>query len=91
MVDDAQCVAERGRGLGLVAGHERAQDAVVDFVVEDREAQAVGREGIEVAVRDAGDDAVAGQAGSSSANTRQVRLRAIRRFVADLAAASAPA
>ena len=27
-VDDAQCVAERGRGLGLVAGHERAQDPV---------------------------------------------------------------
>src|SRR5258707_13749148 len=32
VVDDAQCVAERGRGLGLVARHERAQDAVVDFV-----------------------------------------------------------
>ena len=54
MVDDAQCVAERGRGLGLVPGHERAQDAVVDLGVEDREAQAVGREGIEVAVREKG-------------------------------------
>ena len=35
----------------------------MDLGVEDREAQAVGGEGIQVAVRDAGDDAVAGQAG----------------------------
>src|SRR5258708_15115066 len=62
-VDDAEGVAERGRGRGLVAGHERAQDAVVHLGVEDREAQAVAGEGVQVAVRDAGDEPVAGQAG----------------------------
>jgi hypothetical protein len=28
-IDDAEGGAERGRGLGLVARHERAQDAVM--------------------------------------------------------------
>src|SRR6266702_4707671 len=55
MVDDAQGTSEWLRGLGLVAGHQRAQDAVVDLAVEDREAQAVGSQGIEVAVRDPGE------------------------------------
>ena len=62
MVDDAQGTLEWLRGLGLVAGHQRAQDAVVDLGVEDREPQAVGSQGIQVAVRDPGEQAVAGQA-----------------------------
>src|SRR5436190_8400345 len=43
-IDDAKGGAERGRSLGLVARHERAQDAVVDLGVVDREPQAVGGE-----------------------------------------------
>src|SRR2546421_2033790 len=62
-IDDAKGGAERGRSLGLVARHERAQDPVVDLGVEDREPQAVGGEGMQVAARDPGDQAVAGQAG----------------------------
>src|SRR5256885_14729648 len=66
-VDDAEGSAERGRSLGLVARHERAQDAVVDLGVEDREPQAVGGEGIQGAARDPGDQPVAGQAGGEGA------------------------
>ncbi len=61
MVDGAEGLAEWWRGLWLVAGHERAQHAVVDLGVEDREAQAVGGQGVGVAVRDPGDQPVAGQ------------------------------
>jgi hypothetical protein len=50
-------------GLGLVAGHERAQQPVMHLAVEDREAQAVRGQSVPVAVRDAGDQLVAGQAG----------------------------
>jgi hypothetical protein len=44
-VDGAQGIAERGRGLGLVTGHQRAQEPVMHLGVEDREAQAIGGEG----------------------------------------------
>jgi hypothetical protein len=54
--------AERGRRLGLVAGGEQAEDAVVDLGVEDGEPQTVGSEGTQIAVRDAGDEPNAGQA-----------------------------
>jgi len=63
VIDGAEGGAEWRRGLGLVAGHERAQDAIVDLGVENREPDAVAGEGVEVAVRDAGDQPVAGQAG----------------------------
>ncbi len=41
-VDSAACLAQWRRGLWLVAGHERAKDAVVDLGVEDDELQPVG-------------------------------------------------
>jgi hypothetical protein len=47
-VDGAQRGAEFGWGLGLIAGNEGSQDAVVDFAVEDREAESVVGEGVEV-------------------------------------------
>jgi hypothetical protein len=42
VLDDAECAAELGRGLGLAGGEWRGEDAVVDFGVEDGEGQAVG-------------------------------------------------
>jgi hypothetical protein len=45
-VDDAEGVAKWLRCLGLVAGDEGSQDAVVHLGVEDREPQAVWGEGI---------------------------------------------
>ena len=51
-----------GGAWGWSPAMSGSQDAVVDLGVEDREAEAVGGEGIQVAVRDAGDEAVAGQA-----------------------------
>jgi hypothetical protein len=63
VIDGAQGIPECSRGLGLVTGHERAQQPVMHLGVEDREAQAVRGQGVPVAVRDAGDQFVAGQAG----------------------------
>lgn len=63
VIDGGQGIPECSRGLGLVAGHERAQQSVMHLAVEDREAQAVRGQGVPVAVRDAGDQLVAGQAG----------------------------
>jgi hypothetical protein len=59
-VNGAECLAQWWRGWWLVAGHERAQDAVVDLGVKDGEFEAVGGEGVLVAVGDAGDQPVAG-------------------------------
>jgi hypothetical protein len=48
----------------LATGSEqRSEDAVVDLGVEDREPDAVGGQGVAVAVGDAGDQAVAAQPG----------------------------
>jgi hypothetical protein len=52
LVDGAQGGAESGWGLGLAGGQERAQLAVVDFGVEDRDLDAVGGQDVAVGVPD---------------------------------------
>jgi len=61
-----QGVPERGRGLRLVVGHERAQQPVAHLGAEDREAQAVRSQGVPAAVRDADDQLVADRRARSS-------------------------
>ena len=47
----------------MVAGEEGSEDSVVDFGVEDREAEAVVGEGVEVVAGEAVDEVVAAEAG----------------------------
>jgi hypothetical protein len=61
--DGAQGGAELRWGLGPAGGEQRAQDAVADFGVEDRELQAVGGQVVGAGVRPAGDQPVARQPG----------------------------
>ena len=63
VVDGAQGGTEVGWGLGLVGGEQRPEDAVVDFGVEDREAEAVGGEVVGVGVWAAGDEPVVAESG----------------------------
>ena len=56
VVDGAQGGAEFGRGLGLVGGQERAQQAVVELGVKDRGLDAVGGQDVAVGVLDPADE-----------------------------------
>src|SRR5439155_20784291 len=63
VVDGGQGAAEFGGCGRLVAGgHEGSEDAVVDLVVEDGDADAFGGEGVGVGVGDALDEAVEAEA-----------------------------
>src|SRR6516164_11244004 len=59
LVEGVQCCGELWRRDGSVGRHERPEDVVVDLGVEVREQQPVAGQGVAVASRDAGDEAVA--------------------------------
>ena len=50
VVDHGECLAARGRGLRLVGGGERSEQAVVELGVEDRDPLALGGELVGVGV-----------------------------------------
>ncbi len=62
-IEGVQGGAEFGWCLGLVGGEEWGEDAVVDFGVEDGEAQTVGGEVVGVGVWAADDEPVVAQPG----------------------------
>ena len=57
LVDGCQGVAEVGWCWGLVGGHQRSEETVREFGVEDRESLSVGGEGVGVGVLDPLDQA----------------------------------
>src|SRR5271166_4510086 len=63
LVEGVQGCGEFGGRVGPVRGHQRAQDVVVDLGVDVGEQEPVAGQGVAVAAGDAGDKAVAGQAG----------------------------